>query len=1505
MTRGANVEDVHALSPLQKGILFHTLFEEGSGLYFEQSVSTIQGALDVPAFRRAWQQILDRHSALRSSFHWEDLANPAQVVHRHVALPFHQEDWRQLDASERDDRLQAFLRTDRGRGFDLASSPLMRTALLRTSDEGWEFVLSFQHILLDRWSRFLILREAFAIYRQLREGREPAMAAARPYSSYIAWLGAQDPGAAETYWRNALRGFERPIAFELGRPASEEREEEAAEARLELSEEATARLTAFGRAHGLTLNTLVQAAWSILASRYTGEPDVVTGATVSGRPPELPEVESMVGLFINTLPVRVKVDPQATLLPWLRALQEDLVALRQYEYSFLLDVQKWSDIPPGTPLFENLLVFENVGRGSSDLDLGPGVRVVGTRSVGSRTNYPLTVLAMPGRRLVLRATSENARFSREVLTQILRHLARLLEAMPEEPERRLGSLPLLVESERRQLLIEWNRTEAEYSRGSCVHQLFEKQVERSPDAVAVSFGRERLTYAELNRRANQLARHLRSLGVGPEVRVGIALERSAEIVVGVLGILKAGGAYVPMDPSDPAERRNFMLEDSGARVFLTGREFSEALPSTVTHTVSFERDSTAISRRESADFPVPLSADNLAYVIYTSGSTGLPKGVEVTHESVVNLLWAMRSQLASGPDDRWLFLTRLSFDIAGLEIYLPLLTGGSLEVVSSEVASDPVRLQQVLAASRATTIQATPATWKMLVEAGWPGDPRLKALSGGEALPGRLADQLLERCGVLWNLYGPTETTIWSAVARVQPESGSRGWVPIGNPLANTQIFVLDAGLQPSPLGVAGEIFIGGAGLARGYARRPQLTAETFLPNPWGGVGERLYRTGDHGRRRKDGTVEFLGRKDDQVKVRGYRIELGEIESVAREIPEIRDCVVLAREQEGEKQLVAYVTRRPGTVRGEARPPQDDALTQWRSLWDDTYLSGPPAPIALDTAGWNSSYTGLPIPAGEMLEWADHTADRILSFGPRRVLEVGAGTGLLLFRVAPHCEAYEATDFSEVVVAQLKRRLGEETKRWGHVSVSRQSAEDLRGRAPGSFDAVILNSVVQYFPDADYLARVVEGAIALVEPGGFIFLGDLRSLPLLEAFHASVQVHRSPGSMSLPEVRQRLRAGVRHEEELVVAPDSFQALAHASGRRVRVEVRPKRGRSHNEMTRFRYDVILHVDGAEVPEARVAWRRWQEEGWSLETLGALLTTEAPGTLGFLGVPNARTLPDVEALERIQHGEGGTLESLRDSQDHRKASGVDPEGFWELGESHSYAVQLSWAEGNPDGRYDVLLHREPAGGEAGHPAVVFPRRLAASQPIPGYANDPAWGQGARQLVPRLKSYLAQRLPAYMVPSGFLVLDELPLTPHGKVDRRSLSALAAGPVARNYVPPRNPTEEAVAEIWIQLLGVERVGVHDNFFELGGHSLLATQVVSRVARSLGLRIPLRRVFDEPTLEGLATSIGQDLASRAEGEDEMLRMLAEVRGLSDEEARSRLVSEGRPDPEGAAPRAS
>ena len=915
----------------------------------------------------------------------------------------------------------------------------------------------------------------------------------------------------------------------------------------------------------------------------------------------------------------------------------------------------------------------------------------------------------------------------------------------------------------------------------------------------------------------------------------------------------------------PATRANDWRScsaNSGALLLLTHQRLRGQLKTASRNAklLCLDADWDTIATSPAGDPESRPGPENLAYVIYTSGSTGEPKGVEIKHRNLVNVLWTMAREPGFAPRDKLLAVTTISFDIAALELFLPLVAGGQVELAPASELSDGFALRQRLELSGATVMQATPATWAMLIEAGWSGNRDLRVLCGGEAVAPALADGLLMRAKEVWNVYGPTETTIWSSFERIRTGQP----ITIGRPIANTQFYVVDRSGRPVPIGVPGELLVGGDGLARGYFRRPELTAERFIANPFSREpGARLYKTGDLVRRLPTGAVEFLGRLDHQVKIRGFRIELGEIKSALAAHPEVREAVALAREDvPGDKRLVAYVVADSKGVKDlDDAGIEVEKVGEWKAAWDDTYS-------ALQTgneptfAGWKSSYADEPIPESEMREWLACTIARIAALKPDRILEIGCGVGLLLERLAPICQAYLGTDVSASAIAKLERWTKEQNG-MRHVKLARREAIDFSGIDPGSIDTVILNSVVQYFPHYNYLLKVLENAVEMVSPRGSVFIGDIRHFGLLSVFHTSVQLTRASAAANLGELMNRIELAGDRENELSIDPKFFAALQQRLPRIGAVEVLVKRGRSDNELTRFRYDAVLHVGEVATtkPEQLI---EWGERDGSLGEISSLLAAGQLAALAIGNVPNRRLSRDLAAARVLKTAHGlrnvGELRQLIGTAD---VDGENPESFWALGEKYGYETKVSWRSGSREGRFDVLFVSQ---ARVSNTAVaVDARSKSVPQAVPprpwsDYFNDPSAALSRQRFSSHLRETLKSSLPDYMIPSAFVVLDRFPLTPNGKVDRKALpkpDLQSSNP--DEFALPVTETEKAIAGIWRQALGVERVGLHDNFFELGGHSLLAVRVIAELNKTLSVYMNVPQFFQNPTIERLASSLEQE----------------------------------------------
>jgi amino acid adenylation domain-containing protein len=1428
----------------------------------------LTGALDLDALRGAFRAIVHRHEALRTSFQPGE-RGPVQVIAPPPAFEVPLVDLEGLAEGARQRELARLSGDEARRPFHLARGPLVRAALLRIAAREHTLLVNLHHIISDGWSMGILFRELASLYGAFCQ-RAPSPLPELPvqYADFAVWqrewLSGERLAAELDYWRRQLAGIPESLELPFDHPRPAVESFRGATESFALPVELVRGLSAFSRDRGATQSMTLLAGFTALLGRFAGCEDVAVGMAVANRTRR--EVEGLIGFFVNTLVLRTDLAGTPGFAQLVGRVRETFLA--SYAHQDLPFERLVEELQPErnlsrNPLIQVMCAYQNFPRAEAEVrGLTLSLPEEG-KVAGGTAKFDLSLFLFEDGDHLAGALEYNREiFEAASMLRLLRCFESLLTSAVADPEAPVAFLPLLGAAERHQLVCEWNDSATGWPSTSSFQELFLEHVHRAPETPAVIAGTDSLSYADLNRRADGLARALRRRGAGPGSFVGLCVERSVAAVVALIAILKTGAAYVPLDPDYPAERLALMMDDCDLRLLVVDETTRGLLP----QELLAGRECLTSGETEEGE-PLEsggLDGEALAHIIYTSGSTGRPKGVALAHRAVVRLV-RETNYVHLGPGDRVAQVSNLSFDVASYEIWGALLNGATLVIIPRDVVLSPPDFAAALSEHRITNMSLTAALFARTAQeepdafAGmrelFAGGDTVDPAAARRVLAGRPPRQLLL-------LYGPTENTTYSSwhLIRDVPQ----GPLPIGSPVANTTLHVVDRWLHLVPIGVVGELAIGGQGLAWGYWRRPELTAERFVPDFAGPAGGRLYRTGDLVRRRADGILEILGRVDHQVKIRGFRIELGEIEARLAEHPAVRQAVVLAREDvPGDKRLAAYVVQNPAYESAEGGE-QTEQVSQWGEIFDDIYGEEPAEADptfndpTFNTVGWNSTYTGLPLPASEMEEWLDDTIRGITELEPRRTLEIGCGTGLILFRIAPRCELYTGIDVSGRALRYIESQLGRVGLGDGRVRLLRKSAHELDGFPAGSFDTVVVNSVAQYFPSADYLAEVVTRAVELVRPGGAIFLGDLRSLPLLAAFHTALELFQADPATPLSRLRQKVHARHMDENELAIDPAFFTALRQRLPKLGRIEIHLKRGRAHNELTGFRYQAVLRVGtGREEPvqDGALDWRR---ERLTLAALRRRLAEEAPPVVRLRNIPNARVAEDAAAVRLLREAPEGieTAEDLRRRAAEAALGAVEPQDLWDLAKDFPYRVELSWADQGADGSFEAVLWSSlvpplPAGWEGAG------RGAGREGPLAAYTNNPLQGRFARRIVPELRAFLEARLPAYMMPSAFVLLDALPITPNGKIDRRRLPPPGGSPGSgRSLVAARNETEERLLAIWQELLGVERIGVEDDFFALGGHSLLATQAVSRVRRAFGVELPLRTFFKAPSVASVAAEI-------------------------------------------------
>ncbi|GAA3154214.1 non-ribosomal peptide synthetase [Streptomyces echinatus] len=1446
-----------------------------SPAYNSPVVHRLTGPLDVTALEGALNDLLVRHAVLRTVLPVREGRTVQRVLpHRHRTLEV--VDLTGLPEPERLARAERIALADAAEPFDLAVDEPARFRLLRLAVDDALLVLVLHHAVVDGWSLGVLLSDLEQAYGARLDGRTPELPALTvDFAEYARWQHewADSAEAANQldYWERRLAGAPDPMPLPADRPRPPKPEGRAGSTVFTLPVDVRDALKQTSARTGTTLFMVLLAAFQIVLARYGGQDDVVVGTPVANR--RYRGFHDLVGFFANSVPLRSRIRREASFEDFLAEVRATcLEAYENQDVPLDLIAQRLNPerAPGRNPVYQvNFTLHNTPPRPVRTLPGGVGVSELDHLDHdGARFDLDLNIWETDAG-LECRLIHATDLFDAVTGERLARSLTLLLAAAAADPAARIGELPLMTPQETERTLRTGHGTRAARPEDVRVERLIAARARAGADAVAATApGRPDLTYGDLDRRANGLAHRLRALGAGPGTVVAVLLPRTPEAVIALLAVLKSGAAYVALDAAYPKVRLAHMLRDSGATLVLADARLRDLAEGPDVRMVTVDPEAV---EREAAGTPPEADGtpDDLMYLMYTSGSTGGPKGAMLSHRQVANyLLWAVETYLPPAADGAVSVHSSLSFDLTVTSLFAPLLAGRRL--LFADDSGTPGEALRASAASDTDLafVKLTPSHLRMLEDSAAPARAaawtRTMVVGGEELDEERLAAWRTASGGPrLVNEYGPTETAVACAAYDSAQPVGGFGRIPIGTPVHNTRLYVLDEWMNPVPQGAPGELYVGGAGVCHGYWNRPGQTAERFVPDPFGDEpGARLYRTGDRVRRLASGDLEYLGRLDDQVKIRGHRVEPDEVAAALAQDPAVRDAAVIAYGATPEsRQLVAFVSPRSGEAGVSDPAAASDWVDRWQTLYEDTYGAAErPADPSFDLAGWNSSYTGEPIDTAGMGEWLDATVDRIRSLRPGRVLEIGCGTGLILSRVAPGCAHYQGVDLSERVVGNLRAVL--DARPDGGERIGLRTGPAHRAVRPGeTYDTVILNSVVQYFPSVDYLFDVLHQAFEAMPDGGHVFLGDLRSLVLLEAFHASVAAHRTRPGTPDTVLRAATAWRMEAENELCLDPRLFAALPARLPRVESVRVLLKRGTAGHELNRYRYDVVITVAGertaAAAPPAPSEWRDWRAEALDLGALAALLDADRPDRLALHAVPNARLDNDLRLLARLS---GAAPEAV--------APGVDPEELCLLAERHGYRAEPSWAAGRPDGSFDVLLHRADLAPEPLPP-------LGTAAPTDRFATEPLWRPAALAALPAVEARLRDRLPEPLLPSRYVVLRRIPLTANGKVDRAALTDLltVSGTLAEDGTgtgpgaePGRelSPTERRMAAIWSELLGRDGIRAQDDFFDLGGHSLLTFRLVFRLREEFEVEVPVRGPFDASTL-GALSALVDDLIAEAQ----------------------------------------
>ena len=1397
----------------QQRLWFLDQLAPGNPFYNLHNATRLSSTPNLPALEQSLNEIVQRHESLRTTFKAVD-GEPVQVVAERLDVPLPVVDLTNLPEPEREDEAIRIATEEAQRPFDLSEGPLLRTSTLRMGEEDYIFLLTIHHVVCDFLSMNVFFEELATLYKAFCAGQPPPLPQLPvQYADFAEWEWQWLQGPAGKshldYWKTQLADLPMLLmSTDWPRPAVQSFT--GAVCNFWLAEPLYLALVELSQKEGVTLFMTMLAAFQTLLYRYTGQDDIAVGTPVANR--NRAELEGLIGFFVNSLVLRTDLSGNPSFRELMARVRE--VALDAYAHQELPFEKLVRELKPErdmghNPLFQvHFQLFSDMGNfeepgplDGEDLEIERGAAIF---------DLALDLWEYSdGLQALLEYSTEL--FSEETIGRMVEHFQILLEGIVADPDQRLSELPLLSTSERQQLLVDWNQTETPYPQEACLHELFEAQVERTPEAIAVSFRREQLSYRELNRRANHLGNYLQAVGVGPEHVVAICVERSLEMIIGLLGILKAGAAYLPLDPSYPKQRLLFVMEDAQPQMLLMHHRFVEDISSRRLKSLCLDAEWDRLSPYSDANPISEVTSQNLAYVIYTSGSAGKPKGVLIPHKAVCNHLLWMQAAFPLTGSDRILQKYPFNFDASLCEIFCPLLVGAQLIITEPSAHWDSAQFIQLLGEQQITVLDLVPPMLQALLE-----DERLGAcrslrrfICGGESLSPELRDRLFAQMDVeLVNIYGPTEATIGSTswtCRREDPEYS----VPVGRPISNTQVYLLDLHLNPVPIGVPGELYIGGDGLARGYLNRPELTAERFLPNPFSRkTGHLLYKTGDLARYLPDGNIEYLGRSDQQVKVRGYRIELSEIESLLARHPAVQACTILARDDEPEQpKLVAYVVPAMGTP--ELWPSVGeygvyDELLYYAMTHDE---------------GRNRSYR---VAINQAVKG-------------KTVLDIGTGADAVLARfcIEGGAERVYAIEVSEAAY----RRARELVERLGLANrITLIHGDSTRVELPEKVD-VCVSELLGMIGSSEGVASILNDARRFLKDEGFMI--PQRCVTRVAPICLPETLAGNPVLTELPRLYvEEVFKKVGHPFDVRMCIKNFPPTSLLAEAQVFEDlnfanyVEPE----YDSEVRFTINKKARFDGF------LLWL-------NLYVLEQELIDSLNHRHNWLPVFFPVLYPGLEVCE------GDVIEAVCSCRlssdirmpDFRIRGTLNIKGRKPIAFDHSSLHRTDAFKANPF--YESLF----AGVDGALPYQQSRIAHVSKGEEPLQAPPPA--EPARGLVPTLRRFLKERLPEYMVPSTFIVLDELPTTPSGKLDLRALPPPGEGrrELERAYVTPSTELERTIADVWRGVLDLAQVGVHDNFFDLGGDSLLISRVRSRLEVLLGKEISIIDLFRYPTVSSLA----------------------------------------------------
>ncbi|MGN7205929.1 amino acid adenylation domain-containing protein [Pedobacter sp. SAFR-022] len=1443
------IERITPTNDSQKEIWLACMFGgEEANLAYNESISLdFEGNLQVDDFKRAVRGLILRHEALRSTFSAD---GEWIFTYKDFPVDFVLEDLSPLGASARR-ALNESINKELAIALNLQEGPLFKVYLHKLAANLHVFTIIKHHAVCDGWSSGIILEDISKMYNAYTKGLSVAMGKAWQMSDYVKnerlFKTSADYQTTESYWLDLYKGKIPVVDLPTDYPRVSPRGYKGMRLDFELGKGLLDQLKVLAGKSGASLVTTLLTAFEVFLHSKTRQHELVVGLPASGQAAS--GLNDVVGHCVNLLPIKTVIDPTRSFKQHLKIRKSAILDAYEHQRLTFGELIKKLYIPRDGARITLVPVIFNIDMGMDQAVSFDGLKHSLISNPRAYETFDIFLNATGSKnKLVLEWSFNTGLFKPETIEIFHRDFTAILEKIVLNSDVIISSL---AQHEEHELAISVEQSGLKFS---SINDLLEQVYRSYPAKTAVSFNGQHLSYNALNTKVNQLANKLIVQGVMPGDFVAVFIDRSADMLVSLLAILKASAVYIPLDPSYPKDRIEFMLEDSGANFLLISRKYQGYYQDRTTEIIAEIEDQTDLSV-PLPDF-TPVSGSDLAYVLYTSGSTGKPKGVKISHGNLSNFLLSMLDQPGINKDDKLLAITTISFDIAGLELFLPLIAGAEVIIADAASAKDGRILADMITESGITMMQATPSTWQMLIDSGWSGSSSLKILAGGEALTDQMAKHLLPRSSELWNMYGPTETTIWSTLKQIRQDDRT---ITVGHPIRNTRIFILDEHGREVPKGIVGEVCIAGDGVSQGYLHRPELTQEKFIIEPGRSVsGKRMYRTGDLGTILPNGELQCLGRMDQQVKIRGHRIELGEIESILSTAPGIKQTVVAVSENDKkEKSLVAYVTL-------EQEMEQEQALS-WKDRWETLYNIG--AETNKNEALPDQNLDGTLLEyyengkelAAQSEEWLRSSVERIKALHPRSVYEIGSGAGQILYELTDDVDYYLATDYAQTAIDKLNETLCSNPEKWGHVEAKVASADDFSAVGNRKFDLVLLHSVAQYFPGADYLIDVVKKALGAIDGTGCIFIGDMQGQNSLEMCHAMDHLPKAPEKNTLAFFKEIIENRVRIEDELVADPAFFYGLRTTFPEIKAVDIQLRKGKSINEITKYHYDVWIYV-GAEKPYVTPAISRTWHSDTKLSDVEQVLRDNPSSVVELKGIYNSRTAKDCHLLKLMHTANEETLLADIKTAVNAVTEGMHPDLFWATAERLGIKAHVRWSSDGTDGLFDVVFIPSAFGAVLPDAPYGSGRTIDMASHIRTPFSKERITISKAQIL-EWKRYAGELLPPFMVPEQFVGLKKFPLTPNGKIDRKMLPKVESKRMEAESTGelPSTENELLVAAIWAEALGLENLKVTDDFFELGGHSLLAMKVMVAIEKRTGKRLPLATLFDNSTLGKMALQLEED----------------------------------------------